>query len=1022
MGIGKEPKLIPTPAKNPYNYGLRYSQESDALFIVKPSLWFASPNGEKERARLAAPKQTGKNAYNRPIFVQQHILGLSLIPWEELSSQAGQAANVMNKINVKGWPIPAISNPEQVQIVVFMAQSDAAKGKNVVSTTVNFPKPMDEIIDNILDPIKDWGLPVAVVLGLAGMGLGLLKRRKTGLVGGATAKSDASDNDSKEDNDAEPEKERQDDEVKEEAQPRLQLNRPSIVIIENSDTHPPLNGRIIGGESADEWQFSLSKVDSIENAVASFDCKAINSSSCELAIKTVKVPKEAGRSMSSSLFLTAINRKTQKELTAELTVIAARQGLILTSESPIKIAADGETETEISITAITAFDGKISTDFDMFKGLSFNNKIETDCPLAQKAFSTARPMFRGNGEGAGWRNLRGFERDEPAEYVFKVRTSILLPGQGESYYGTAKICDGQGEPLLLIPIMLDVDLMQNQSRAWEIELERCKTIIKKLPEQHQGRLNAFVDERAAFLGAEGLYRLRHDIWRAGQALWEAESLGGYEGVERWAGFIERTLNFAQWSGRLATDILIANRFKLGIFAAMAVGEIYNLSLTCIQCYRANKTFDQWVDDYFLKDLQNLLLSMGAAALEPDALMVQLGKNRRAMVLAWSIQFAYHFLSNLTVHKLSVVDAAKRAATTVVIAAGMKQMVRLASQKLGPKAVNAPEDLDKNAAMGWQNAKQKVTEFERAVKSGHRSAIRDRMLEIQSDKFALKEINLWPDEVKLAYNKEISKLYASIDGRVKKKILQDLRKQGFEVTSKDLTMTNATNAVNKVKVGSDRDISVEYSIFDKRGRKISVEYPREKLGDIYGRELYRSVGTRKAEGMLPGELMDKFDQYCIDSTDAEAYGMRRIKYSTGVAENVDFVRALNKDGLAEKFDDGGQIGQTVAYKAKHWFNKASDALAGGKGVDSEAFKMEGMSQLVKQFKNIYEPRRGVLADLGVRQAEDGALKQMIGLMEKAVGLEKSPAYVEKLVKEQGFSSLNAFADALGDKIASLNRMM
>lgn len=85
-------------------------------------------------------------------------------------------------------------------------------------------------------------------------------------------------------------------------------------------------------------------------------------------------------------------------------------------------------------------------------------------------------------------------------------------------------------------------------------------------------------------------------------------------------------------------------------------------------------------------------------------------------------------------------------------------------------------------------------------------------------------------------------------------------------------------------------------------------------------------------------------------------------------------------------------------------------------------MEGMSQLVKQFKNIYEPRRGVLADLGVRQAEDGALKQMIGLMEKAVWLEKSPAYVEKLVKEQGFSSLNAFADALGDKIASLNRMM
>lgn len=67
-------------------------------------------------------------------------------------------------------------------------------------------------------------------------------------------------------------------------------------------------------------------MDSIENAVASFDCKAINSSSCELSIKTVKVPEEAGRSISSRLCLTAVNRKTQKQITAELTVIAARQG------------------------------------------------------------------------------------------------------------------------------------------------------------------------------------------------------------------------------------------------------------------------------------------------------------------------------------------------------------------------------------------------------------------------------------------------------------------------------------------------------------------------------------------------------------------------------------------------------------------------------------------------------------------------------------------------------------------------
>lgn len=76
--------------------------------------------------------------------------------------------------------------------------------------------------------------------------------------------------------------------------------------------------------------------------------------------------------------------------------------------------------------------------------------------------------------------------------------------------------------------------------------------------------------------------------------------------------------------------------------------------------------------------------------------------------------------------------------------------------------------------GWQDAKNKVSDFENAVKSGDKSAIRDKMLDIQSDKFALKEINKWPDELKLAYNKEISKMYASVDKRVKKKIIQDLK--------------------------------------------------------------------------------------------------------------------------------------------------------------------------------------------------------------------------------------------------------
>ena len=124
----------------------------------------------------------------------------------------------------------------------------------------------------------------------------------------------------------------------------------------------------------------------------------------------------------------------------------------------------------------------------------------------------------------------------------------------------------------------------------------------------------------------------------------------------------------------------------------------------------------------------------------------------------------------------------------------------------------------------QNWEPDWEDFEKAVKTGDKVAIKQKMLDIQSDKFALKEINKWPKDIRSQYNREIGKLYASVDKRVKKKIIQDLKKQGLKVSTKDIKMTNATNSSNRVKVGSDRDISVEYSFVDKNGKTVTLEYP------------------------------------------------------------------------------------------------------------------------------------------------------------------------------------------------------
>lgn len=1035
-GVGKPVKEVPRPREGLYAIGLRYNANPDVLYTFQPSMWPYQEHARKLLENVGGITQTGTAQKNRPIYTSHHIVGISLPRYELLKNPGFRSTQLHATTDIKGWKIPAISSAEQVQIVVYMDPYEAAKGKNVVTATVSYPKPGDENKTSAgTGGFSEKYLPAGIVFALMFLALGLSgAAANAGSIGKNSDTAEISDNDSNE-NEPSPDDNQESTENEEMQTPtaHIWLNRKEIVLIEGSNSHPRIFAAIKDEDDNEgSWQFSLHPLADLENAVEECFCQPTSNNACDLKITATKLPEGSGRSITSAIQILAQNSKTGKTLEAFLNVTSARKGLILVGSNPIRIAADGESESKIEITALTAFEGKLSTDFDLLQNLRFSDQIETSSESAAKAFSTAAPVFRTSGEDAGWFNLRGFEKNEPATYVFQVRTKRLLPGQGESYFATAWLCDHTGQKRLAIPLMLDVNLMQNQSRAWEIELERCRQIIARLPMQHRQRLLAMVEKESAFLGAKGLYELRKQIWQAGQALWEAEGLAGYESVERWSGFIENTLNFAQWAGRMATDALIANKLKIGVFSAMAVGEIYDLVLSGIQAYQKDKSFDQWLEEGFWKEIKDMFIDMGAAALDPDKFVEKFGKNKKVIAIAWSVQFGYHFIANLTVHKLSVIDAAKKAAATVATAAALKFLAHKMGEVAKKKGLHT-ENLDDQAAeIGWQDARKKVADFEDALKNGNQKEMRQKMLDIQSDKFALKEINKWSKEIRQGYNDEIGKMYAAIDKRVKKQIIQDLKSQGINVSNKNLNMTNATNAKKMVKVGSDRDISVEYSYVDKTGRQVTVEYPKDKLRDVYGRELYRTVGHKNAKNLTPDELMDKYDQYALDSTDAEAYGLKRKKFLSQELgeqkidkielENADFAKAMNKNGLEQKFDDSMQIGMTASYKGKHWFNKAGDAIKSGNMVEGESFKIEGMSQLVKQYKNIYKPRRDLIDMKGIRQVDDSNMRQLINLMEKAVNLEKSPSYVESLVKQSGFSSLNEFADAFGSRIASMSDML
>ena len=806
-------------------------------------------------------------------------------------------------------------------------------------------------------------------------------------------------------------------------EPRIAVSEKRIIMAEGSSKHPKLTAFVVSAE-AGEWEFKTEIVDQLEVAIESSNCKSTGKKKAEIFVKASRIPEGAGRSITSELKIIATNKDSKTKAERIINVTSAKEGLVLVSPLPIRISADGKSMSEIEVTALKVNQGRMETDVALIQSLRFDPNLKFDTMTSYNAFETSKIRFGPKDEDRfdekNWKHLKGFAEGNISSYLFKAGTKRFIPGQSDSYFAVATLTDGVANSLK-IPLMLDIELMEPFSEAWQLEYERCQKTIKLIPEKFQPRMFKLLGDRAIFLGAPGIYLLRKRIWKMGMAFWQAEGLKGYEDLERWAGYIEDTLNFAQWAGRMATDYLIANKLKLGIYAAMAVGELYDLLLSIIQAYRKDYTFDQWLEECFWREIKDMLIQMGAAGLDPDKIVAILGQNKKVKFIAWSMLFAYHTLANIIAHKMSILEAVKKAAVSVTMTLALKffakkavQMAKKKKLKLDAKAADQLDDkLDEAAKKGWADAQKKVDAFEDAIKRGDKRAIKKEMLKIQSDKFALKQINKCSDSVKKAYNKEIGKMYASIDRRVKKKIIQDLKKQGINIKSKDIKMTNATNKTGKIKVGSDRDISAEYSYVDKSGKKISVEVPKEKLRDIYGRELYKSIGHKNAGNAGPDDLMEKYDQYALDSRDGEAYGSKKFRWDNKKIENRDFDRAIGKK-ITEKFDDAQQVGKTVSHKAKIWFNKDGSSM-----TETQSFKMEGMSQIVKQYKNILKPRLDYAETLGKSQPGTKTLKELIGHMEKAVNLEKSPAYVEKLVKKAGYSSLNEFSDSFGGRIEAIN---
>lgn len=854
---------------------------------------------------------------------------------------------------------------------------------------------------------------------------------------------------------------------------RFVINPMSIVLTDDAQAHREILAKVL---SIDEgvWEYEYRVEEALENGVEKVVFIPKEDKSVSIVITPLKINEGAGNTIINNVIITAFNKASNRRLEAKLTVTIAKEGLVAVSEKPLSLTADGETTTELKITALSTFDGKLSSDYGLLQSIRFEDSIKTQSQLARNAFETAGfEIIDG-----GWE--RGNIHDNTlGYYVYKLKTKREIPGQGENFQGELLVTaskDGE-EYRLRIPVLLDITSLGVGSKAWEIELERCRKIVGKIPKEHQERFNTFLDQRAQLLGARGLYELRHKIWRIGQTLWEAEGLSGYEDVAKWSGYIENTLNFTNWLGKLATDVLLSQH--MGVFKAIAAGELYNVVVSGINAYTDGMGFDEWFDNYFLKKhMVEIIQSLGAEGIEKSAEKL-IEKNPRWATLAVLAYFSYFFITNMKLKKMGVMEAAKAAALNVGIATAVKFLsVRLKIESkakgnedtaVAKSKVNTDVDLPEakvktnntldfhdnlDYEKGFLSAKQKINSLVDAIDSEDKEAITKTIMDIKTDKYSIAEINkvidnkpLYPDNIKNVINdvfeNEIKKPTKKI---MDEKVLDFFRKKGYK--DAELVFESKSNKSNIVKVGSDWDVSYKVKYVDKDGYIRAKSMKAKDLKPIMEDSLYQTAGEKYGKGLGKHELAeDILDISAMGSDTVGGYGID-VDSALNMEDTAKEFSRMNKDNVINaieniksktdtsgivkdkqltvyerkvkkmldkiKLEDPSSIGLGSGFKEFEWFNRS-----GADNIEIQGNMLEGMKQLSKQYNKILTPMKSIADTVSNHNSTKipSVLSDAVDLFNRG----KSPEYIDSLLKKNG-SSLREVADVLKSQIEGYGQII
>jgi hypothetical protein len=349
-------------------------------------------------------------------------------------------------------------------------------------------------------------------------------------------------------------------------------------------------------------------------------------------------------------------------------------------------------------------------------------------------------------------------------------------------------------------------------------------------------------------------------------------------------------------------------------------------------------------------------------------------------------------------------------------AGAADDARDASRLAG--AADDAQDALQARRTAWAEARvqgqRNVDGFAGAVRGGS-DDLKEAALRVQANKQSLGTMKHVPDDLKVAFNKEMRAVYDATDDHVLGRVVErhgigelvpdpDLSKPGLKVYRDPATGTivelfEPTNPKPGISVGADRD----FTVYVTKPGAPRVSLPHDEVREWYADGFYRAMGGDEMAGRLglpPDKyaVLERLDQAVTSDLHPEAY------------RNVD---AVLKRPWAQ-IGDAQQVGEAAAFKGDHLFERA-EMLRSVDPAAAEDWMAEGARQLTKQWDNQvvgrhdalsrqveYLQSNGVLADAYQVKPLPPTLQEAVSVMKQVQEFGLSPADMERRLAAMGLT--------------------